>query len=802
MKISYNWLKTYIDFPYSPEELSKKLTMAGLEVEEMKFLGENLEEIIVGKVLEVKEHPNADKLVICNVDIGKEELQLITGAPNVKEGIIVPVAKSGVILPTGLEIEESKLRGKVSEGMICSKDELGLVEERQSGIMVLDNELEVGNKFINEYGLNDYVYKLDLTPNYARCLGMLGIAREIKAMLDEEKEVKFPEIDIKETGENIKDYVNIEVDDKDLCPRYTGRIIKDVTIKDSPKWMQNRLKAAGIRPINNIVDITNYVLLEYNQPLHAFDYDKIAQDTVIVRRANAGEDLVTLDDEKRDLNEDTLLITDEEKILGLAGVMGGKVSEVSEETKNIFLESAYFDPLNIRKTSSDFGIHSEASHRFEREIDIERVVEASNRAAYLMQEYADGKIVKGIIDKYPEPYQEKVIELESERVNKILGLSLSNDQIKNMLKSLEFSVEIYKNSGLLKVKVPSYRTDVEQKADLIEEVARMYGYNNIPITTPERRQQGHRTEKQKVQIKIKDILTAGGLNEIKTFSLMDKKEYDKLQIKNEDNLRNWVKIKNPLNKAFEIMRTTLIPGTVEVLSNNNKRQLSKMAVFEIGRIYKNTGKNERPFEEKMITGGSMGVDIKSWNNSAPDFFYLKGVLEELFQRLNIEVQYEKAEKNFLHPGRTALIKSGKDKIGIIGELSYEVIDEYDLVKGTTVFELNFDKMMKKIKEKKNNYKPLPKFPAVNRDLAIVLDKDVPVSEIEKNMKEAGGSLLEDIDLFDLYEGDQISAGKKSLAFNLKFRSNERTLRDEEVNEVFNNILDALTKEVGAEIRGK
>lgn len=802
MKISYNWLKTYIDFPYSPEELSKKLTMAGLEVEEMKFLGENLEEIIVGKVLEVKEHPNADKLVICNVDIGKEELQLITGAPNVKEGIIVPVAKSGVTLPTGLEIEESKLRGKVSEGMICSKDELGLVEERQSGIMVLDNELEVGNKFINEYGLNDYVYKLDLTPNYARCLGMLGIAREIKAMLDEEKEVKFPEIDIKETGENIKDYVNIEVDDKDLCPRYTGRIIKDVTIKDSPKWMQNRLKAAGIRPINNIVDITNYVLLEYNQPLHAFDYDKIAQDTVIVRRANAGEDLVTLDDEKRDLNEDTLLITDEEKILGLAGVMGGKVSEVSEETKNIFLESAYFDPLNIRKTSSDFGIHSEASHRFEREIDIERVVEASNRAAYLMQEYADGKIVKGIIDKYPEPYQEKVIELESERVNKILGLSLSNDQIKNMLKSLEFSVEIYKNSGLLKVKVPSYRTDVEQKADLIEEVARMYGYNNIPITTPERRQQGHRTEKQKVQIKIKDILTAGGLNEIKTFSLMDKKEYDKLQIKNEDNLRNWVKIKNPLNKAFEIMRTTLIPGTVEVLSNNNKRQLSKMAVFEIGRIYKNTGKNERPFEEKMITGGSMGVDIKSWNNSAPDFFYLKGVLEELFQRLNIEVQYEKAEKNFLHPGRTALIKSGKDKIGIIGELSYEVIDEYDLVEGTTVFELNFDKMMKKIKEKKNNYKPLPKFPAVNRDLAIVLDKDVPVSEIEKNMKEAGGSLLEDIDLFDLYEGDQISAGKKSLAFNLKFRSNERTLRDEEVNEVFNNILDALTKEVGAEIRGK
>ena len=802
MKISYKWLKSYIDFPYSPEELSKKLTMAGLEVEEMEFLGENLEEIIVGKIVEIKDHPDADKLVICIVNIGEEELQLITGAPNVEEGIKVPVAKSGTILPNGLEIEKSKLRGKLSSGMICSEDELGLTDERQSGIMILDDSFGVGNKFVNEYGLDDYVYKLDLTPNYARCLGMLGIAREIKAMLGGKTKVKYPQTEIEEVEEKTKDLVNIKVNDEDLCPRYTGRIIKDVKIKPSPSWMQKRLKAAGIRPINNIVDITNYVLLEYNQPLHAFDYDEIAGDSVIVRKAEEGEKLTTLDGEKRSLNSDNLLITDEEKILGLAGVMGGEVSEVTEDSTNIFLESAYFNPLNIRKTASEFGIHSEASHRFERDTDIESVIEASNRAAYLIQKYADGTVMRGIIDKYPDPYEKKIIELETDRVNQILGLSLENSQIKNMLVNLEFKVEVYENSGLLKVSVPFYRTDVEQKADLIEEIARMYGYNNIPTTTTNRRQQGYRTELQKTQIKIKDVLTAGGLNEIKTFSLMDKKEYNRLEIDSDSDLRNWVKIKNPLNKAFEIMRTSLIPGAVEVLSNNNKRQLSEMAIFEIGRIYKNKGEEQRPFEEKMITGGSMGAKIDSWSNSAPDFFYLKGVLEELFQRLNIKVEYQAGQKSFLHPGRTAFIKSNGQQIGILGELSYEVIDEYDLVKGTTIFELRFDKLIENMQKKENNYQPLPKFPAVNRDLAIVLDRDIPTAQIDKIMKKAGGTLLEDIDLFDLYEGDQIDSDKKSLAFNLKFRSNERTLRDKEVNEVFNEIVESLKEKVGAEIRGK
>lgn len=801
MRVSYRWLKSYIDFPYSPAELSKKLTMAGLEVEEMIYLGEGLEDIVVGEITEIKEHPNADKLVICMVDTEEEKLQLITGAPNVVEEAKVPIAKTGVTLPTGMEIKETRLRGKPSYGMICSEDELGLKDERQPGIMILDDSFEVGSSFIEEYGLDDYVFKLDLTPNYARCLGMLGIAREIKAMLNNNNKIYFPTSSFQTTEENIKDMIDVKIEDEDLCRRYTGRVIKDVKVDSSPLWMQRYLKSAGIRPINNIVDITNYVMLEYNQPLHAFDFDRIDGKDIIVRRSSEDETIVTLDDTERKLNQDVLLIADKDKPIGMAGVMGGKTSEVSEDTVNVFLESAYFAPLNIRKTSTDHGIHSEASHRFERGVDIEAVVDASNRATYLLQKYADGKVVEGLIDRYPVPYEENVIELEVDRINRILGLSLSDDEIKDMLDRLEFDVEIYKNSGLLKVQVPSYRSDVEQKCDLIEEIARMYGYNNIPVTVPERREQGHRTKKQEVKKNVKEIMISGGLDEINTFSLVDKKIYDELEISGENNMRNWVEIKNPLSEAFAVMRTLLFPGTVEVLSNNKRRQLNKMAVFEIGRIYKNNGRGERPHEEDMIAGGSMGAEIESWNDNAPDFFYLKGVLEELFQRTKVDVSYRLTELDFLHPGRTALIETQGEKIGFLGELLPETINRFDLMEGTTIFQLSFDKLFDKITGFKNTYQSLPKFPAVNRDLAVVVDSDIPVVNIRNLMREAGGDLLEDVELFDLYEGNQIPEEKKSLAFNLIFRSQEKTLTDKTVNKVFNQILDLLKEEIGAEIRG-
>src|SRR6056297_3513332 len=434
VQVPYNWLKTYIDFPYSPFELSDKLTMAGLEVEEVDYLGEGLENIIIGEIIEIKDHPNADKLKICRIDIKEKTLQMITGAPNIKMNIKVPIAGVGVTLPTGMEIEKTTIRGEISEGMICSKDELGLQEERASGIMVLSKDAKVGDKFVNYQGLDEYVYKLDLTPNYARCLGLIGIAREVKAMQEEELKINYPEINIKEDkSENINDLADIKIEDDKLCPRYAGRVIKDVTIKPSPKWMQDRLKAAGIRPINNIVDITNYILLEYNQPLHAFDLDKIKDGNVIVRRAKEDEKVVTLDDVERRLDKETLVITDPEKVIAVAGVMGAKNSEVTDQTTDIFLEAAYFEPTSIRKTARKLGLPSEASHRFERGVDIKRVIEAGNRAAYLMQQYAEGTVAKGVLDNYPLPYQDNIIEVSLAKINRLLGISLEKDKIEKML---------------------------------------------------------------------------------------------------------------------------------------------------------------------------------------------------------------------------------------------------------------------------------------------------------------------------------------------------------------------------------
>ncbi|HMA60175.1 MAG TPA: phenylalanine--tRNA ligase subunit beta, partial [Halanaerobiales bacterium] len=429
MQVPYNWLKTYIDFPYTPEELSHKLTMAGLEVEEVEYLGTGLENIIIGEIVEINNHPNADKLKICQVNTGDKTLQMITGAPNVRSDIKVPVAEVGVTLPTGMEIEKTKLRGEVSQGMICSKDELGLQEERASGIMILPDKAVVGQPFVEYYGLDEYVFHLDLTPNYARCLGMLGVAREVKAMQKSSSQIDWPEIDIKDDDRtSIDKLASIKIEDEDLCPRYAGRVIRDVTIKPSPKWMQRRLKAAGIRPINNIVDITNYILMEYNQPLHAFDLDKIKDGKVIVRRAEENEKVVTIDDVERTLDQETLVITDPEKVIAVAGVMGAENSEVTDQTTDIFLEAAYFEPTSIRKTARKLGLPSEASHRLERGIDIERVIEAGNRAAYLMQEYADGKVAQGVIDKYPVPYQENIIDVNLAKVNRLLGIELNKDE--------------------------------------------------------------------------------------------------------------------------------------------------------------------------------------------------------------------------------------------------------------------------------------------------------------------------------------------------------------------------------------
>lgn len=799
MRVSYNWLKTYIDFPYSPEELAERLTMAGMEVDGLEYLGEELKEIIVGEIIRIKEHPNADKLVICEVNTGEEVLQIITGAPNVVEGAKVPVAPVGVTLPNGMEIKAAKLRGEPSYGMICSTDELGLSEERAPGIMILEEEAEVGMRMVDYLDLDDYVLKLDLTPNYARCLGLLGLARELKAMQGQGK-IKYPAIDLEETGEEINDLIEVEVWDEDLCPRYTGRIIKNVKIEPSPEWLQKRLAAAGIRPINNIVDITNYVMLEYNQPLHAFDYDQIAGKKIIVRRAENNEAIITLDDKERKLDDEVLVIADPDKPIGLAGVMGGANSEITEKTTNIFLESAYFNPVNIRKTAKKLALPSEASHRFERGIDIEKVVEAGNRAAYLMQKYAGGEVVRGTIDVYLQPFEPLEIELEISLVNKILGLDLTVTEVREMLERLEFTV-VKQDEDLLLVKVPSYRNDVEREADLIEEVARIYGYNNIPVTRPESKQQGGKTFKQKLEDLTRDLLIGSGLDEVINFSLTGEASFDRLNIPEDSELRQWVRIKNPLSEAYTVLRTSLVPGILEVLANNAKRQIEKMAVFELGKIFINQGEGEPAREVMKLAGGSMGYLRDIWNSGAPDFFYLKGVLESYFNRLGINnIEFKPVKVPYLHPGRAAGIFAGEKELGIIGEVLPGLIEKLDLKQRTAVFELDFELIQQEVKLEKN-YQPLPKYPAVERDLAILVDKDVNAGDLLVSIKERGGELLKEVNIFDLYKGDQIPENKKSLAFTLLFQAEDRTLRDEEVNQLFGNILRELEKKYGAKIRG-
>lgn len=800
MRVPYNWLKSYIDFPYSPQELAKQLTMAGLEVEAIENLGQGLEGVVVGGIEKIDEHPNADKLVICKVNIGSEVLQLVTGAPNVRENIKVPVAPVGVTLPGGMEIEKTNLRGKMSSGMICSEDELGLIEERADGIMILEDDARVGEKFIEYMGKDEYVLKLDLTPNYARCLGMIGIAREIKALLPD-KEINYPEFEIENTSsEKIEEQVGVKIEDSDLCPRYTGRLIKNVEIGPSPEWMQQRLEAAGVRPINNVVDITNYILLEYNQPLHAFDYDSIDGKDIIVRRAKKEEKLVTLDDQERQLNEEILVIADKKKALGLAGVMGGANSEVTADTVNIFLEAAYFKPENIRKTARSLGLPSDASHRFERGIDIEKLIEASNRAAYLMQQYAGGEIVKGIIDEYPDPVTGLKIDLNVERVNEILGIELSREKMVEMLKRLEFTIQ-ESDTNILKVEVPSYRNDVERQADLIEEVARMYGYNKIPVTRTESSQQGKRTREQKLRDIVKETMISSGLDEIITFSLMGKDIYDKLKISAESKLRNWVEIKNPLNKAFSIMRISLLPGLIKVLSNNSKRQLEELGFFELGKVFFDHGAGERPQEKMMLVGGSMGYSDDFWQNEAGDFFYLKGILENLFDRFDkSELKFEAASKPYLHPGRTAKIIYDNQEIGVIGELLPGLIKEFDLGEGTTIFQLDFEFLEEEVELGEYKYVSLPKFPAVSRDLAIVVKQNIAAGDILSLIRKTGGKLLKSVELFDLYQGDQISEGCRSLAFKLLFQAQDRTLTDQEVDDIFEKVVSDLEEEFDAKLR--
>jgi len=805
VKVSVKWLNDLVQYKETPEELAEKLTMAGIGVEGIEHLDKGLDEkIVVGLVEAVDRHPDADKLSLCQVNVGEETLPIVCGADNVVKGAKVPVALPGSTLPGGMKIKKAKLRGVESNGMICSVQELGLntnlfTKEEQQGILILSPESQVGAKAVEAIGFNDTVLTLELTPNRADCLSVVNVAREVAAVTG--GKLILPEISVEENQEDIDQLVKIEIIDTDLCKRYAARLIRNVNIAPSPLWLQKRLRSSGIRPINNVVDVTNYVMLEMSQPLHAFDYDLLTDGTIIVRRGKTGEKMATLDGAERELDEEMLLITDPNGPVAIGGVMGGYDTEVTDKTVNILLEAAYFDTTSIRRTSRKLGLRSEASMRFEKGININGVLTALDRAAQLLQQVADGEIVKGIVDVYPNPVPARQIKLRVDRVNYLLGTELNKDDVEEVCKRLNFTYQETGNSVL--VDIPSYRLDLELEVDLIEEVARLYGYENIQTSLPTGEiSQGKKKKHQRLEDLVRDTLTGCGLNEVITFSFTSPKVIAKLNLPQEHPLKNTVNVFNPLSEEQSVMRTTLVPGLLEVAAKNINRRTTNVQVFELGKIYLPSN-DLLPTEPTILAGLLTGKKEKGWDwaEESVDFYTIKGILEILVDKLGIEdVQYQPVSDNPLfHPGRGAVLVIAGKQLGVVGEIHPDVAENFDLEQKSYLFHLEFDLLTEFFREEKR-YTPLPKYPATERDLAILVKEEVAAEKILAVIKDAAGELLIKVGLFDQYKGQQIELGYKSLAFNLVYQAAERTLTDEEINLLQEKLRQAVVAQLGAELR--
>lgn len=804
MRVSYNWLSQYIDIDdINPYDLAEKLTAAGVVVDAVDALGKDLEGIVVGYVVERESHPNADKLSLCKVDIGDGEIhQIICGASNVNTGQKVSVAKVGAMLPSGLKIKKAKLRGIESCGMICSAEELGLNKKLLSkgiseGILVLNNDVEVGKDIKELLGLNDYIFELDLTPNRSDCLSILGVAYEVAAILDREIRIPEDKLGVKISSDN---KIDIKIAAPEACPHYSARLLTDVNVSESPYWLQNRLIASGIRPINNLVDITNYVLLEYGQPLHAFDYKCLENSSIEVRMAKENEKITTLDNQVRELDEEMLLITDKFKPIAIAGVMGGANSEVTSETTHVLLESAIFNNASIRKTAKKLGLRSEASLRFEKGVDPNKIYSALNRATELLIEITGARTVGDIYEAKISCPKDKEILINPLKVNKILGTQLETNEMRDIFRRLRFQV---KDTGdLLNVIVPPRRNDIEIEVDLVEEVARIYGYDNIPITFPSSiYTQGGLTFKQNIYRKVKKYLQTSGLYEVVTYTLTSKKKMETFKGLYEHS--DAIKLLTPLSEEREYLRTEMISNLLEVAKYNANRQILDIRIFEIGKIFSKNRETSSglPDEKTVVTGLFTGTLPRFWQGSFKliDFYYVKGIVEELFRELGIKnVNYIASDIEGYHEGQSAMITLDGKKLGQIGQIHPELQYKYDLI-NVFVFELDFDLLLEEAKTD-IEYKQLPKYPAVQRDIAIVLDKEIETENIVKCIKESAEDLLEDLLLFDVYTGEQVGIGKKSLAFSLTFRSKERTLTDEEIININKLIVNNLIDRYQVELR--
>ncbi len=800
MRISINWLRDFVEIQDSPQVIADRLTLAGLEVDSVVSLQQGFDKLVVGRILTVEAHPDSDHLTICRVDAGGETLQIVCGARNHREGNKVVLALPGAVLPGGVEIVPSNIRGVRSSGMICSAKELGIPEE-SSGVMILPEDAEVGRSAAEVLGRNDTVLEIDLTPNRSDCLSHFGVARELAGLTGEC--LKRPEIKIQEEGPSIDSWIAVTIRDAELCPRYTARMILDVTIGPSPRWLRNRLCAVGLRPVNNVVDVTNYIMMERGHPLHAFDYDKIEGRRIEVRTARPGDVLKTLDGVERTLDSSMLLICDGKNPVAVAGVMGGENTEVDSGTKRIFLEAACFQPVSIRRTSKRLGLHSESSHRFERGIDIEGLVDSLDRAAALIQEVAGGRIAKGRIDHYPAPYPTQTISLRTGRVRSLLGISISSDEIKEILTRLSLTVENY-GDDRLEVRIPSFRNDLTREIDLIEEVARFFGYDRIPTTLPNATlTSGKRSGTRRVQSLCRSILIARGFFETIHYSFQSPEDLDRLLIPEGDPLRAQIRIRNPLSEDQSVLRTLLLPGLLHTLNRNLAHSVSDIRIFEIGRIFqkRNSG---LPLESGRLAGLLSGKNCPlGWGNRprAFDFFDLKGVLEELFEAVGlIPVQWSTPEDlPFLHPGRSAWMAWKEEKFGFAGEVHPEVLKRFGLSEKAFCFELNLDFISEHFVDTVLYTSPI-RFPFVDRDLALILSEEVSAGEVEEKIRAVAPDLIREVRLFDVYRGEPIAEGKKSLAYSIRFQASDRTLTDQEINGVRDRIVEELNQVFGATLR--
>ncbi|MDF1506953.1 phenylalanine--tRNA ligase subunit beta [Robertmurraya sp. DFI.2.37] len=804
MFVSYKWLQEYVDLSgITPDELAEKITRSGIEVEGVEVLNEGLKGVVIGHVLEREQHPNADKLNKCLVDIGEESpVQIICGAPNVDKGQKVAVATVGAVLPGNFKIKKAKLRGEESNGMICSLSELGIdgklvAKEFSEGIFVFPNDVTVGEDALEKLQRDDQILELGLTANRGDCLSMLGVAYEVAAILN--REVKLPNPTVKPIAEEATDYITIKVEANEDNPLYVAKVIKNVKIAPSPLWMQGRLMAAGIRPHNNVVDITNYILLEYGQPLHAFDYDRLGSKEVLVRRAKAGEKIVTLDAAERILTEDHLVITNGSEPVALAGVMGGANSEVQADTTTVLLESAYFKGETVRKASKDHGLRSEASSRFEKGVDPNRVRAAAERAAELLALYASGEVLEGeaVVDTLQiEP---AVISITLEKINRVLGTDISMQEVESIFTRLQFETSV--DHETITVTVPTRRGDITIAEDLIEEVARLYGYDHLPSTLPiGSSTPGHLTAYQQKRRAVRRYLEGAGLYQALTYSLTSEEKATQFALE----IREPIKLAMPMSEDRSHLRLSIIPQLLEVVKYNVARQNDRVALYEAGPVFLANGTEELPDEKERLAGAITGVwEQHQWQGEKKevDFFVIKGILEGLFAKLGLEqkIEYRQAIVEGMHPGRTAEVYLSGEKIGFVGQVHPTVQKDLDL-KETYVFELCLEAILSE-GVAPLQYQSIPRYPSITRDIALVVEKEKVAGELESIIVEAGGKLLKDVHVFDLYEGEHMEPGKKSIAFSLKYFDPEKTLTDEEVTKVHDKVLAAVKEKAGAVLRG-